>query len=98
MASGDFFGVLAQYPATTGMVHDLRPLAGHAHQCDAAFCVAADLLALTLLVPPGEWDADIVCGTTQRFGMPMGATAARMPPTWPAATSSSARCPAGWSA
>jgi glycine dehydrogenase len=71
MAGGAFFGVLAQYPATTGQVHDLRPLAGHAHQCEAAFCVAADLLALTLLAPPGEWDADIVCGTTQRFGMPM---------------------------
>ncbi|MGO4390821.1 aminomethyl-transferring glycine dehydrogenase [Variovorax sp. M-6] len=71
MASGGFFGALAQYPATTGQVHDLRPLAGHAHQCEAAFCVAADLLALTLLAPPGEWDADIVCGTTQRFGMPM---------------------------
>jgi glycine dehydrogenase len=72
MASCEFFGVLAQYPATTGHVHDLRPLAGHAHQFDAAFCVAADLLALTLLAPPGEWDADIVCGSTQRFGMPMG--------------------------
>ncbi|WP_422096615.1 aminomethyl-transferring glycine dehydrogenase [Variovorax sp.] len=71
MASGEFFGVLAQYPATTGHVHDLRPLAGHAHQYGAAFCVAADLLALTLLTPPGEWDADIVCGTTQRFGMPL---------------------------
>ncbi|GAA4340027.1 aminomethyl-transferring glycine dehydrogenase [Variovorax defluvii] len=71
MASGAFFGVLAQYPSTTGHVHDLRPLAGHAHQCEAAFCVAADLLALTLLAPPGEWDADIVCGTTQRFGMPL---------------------------
>ncbi|MEJ7686791.1 MAG: aminomethyl-transferring glycine dehydrogenase [Variovorax sp.] len=71
MARCDFFGALAQYPATTGQVHDLRPLAGHAHQCGAAFCVAADLLALTLLAPPGEWDADIVCGTTQRFGMPM---------------------------
>ncbi|HEY2257830.1 MAG TPA: aminomethyl-transferring glycine dehydrogenase [Variovorax sp.] len=71
MAGGDYFGVLAQYPATTGQVHDLRPLAAQAHQRHAAFCVAADLLALTLLVPPGEWDADIVCGTTQRFGMPM---------------------------
>src|SRR5205085_2070964 len=46
MASCEYFGVLAQYPGTTGMVHDLRPLAGHAHICDAAFCVAADLLAL----------------------------------------------------
>ncbi|NMM06436.1 aminomethyl-transferring glycine dehydrogenase [Polaromonas sp.] len=72
MASGDYFGVLAQYPATTGMIHDLRPLAGKAHTDNAALCVAADLLALTLLAPPGEWDADIVLGSTQRFGMPMG--------------------------
>ncbi|MDW5444496.1 aminomethyl-transferring glycine dehydrogenase [Polaromonas sp. SM01] len=72
MAEGNYFGVLAQYPATTGSIHDLRPLAGHAHADGAALCVAADLLALTLLTPPGEWDADIVLGTTQRFGMPMG--------------------------
>ena len=73
MASGDYFGVLAQYPATNGAIHDLRPLAGQAHADGAALCVAADLLALTLLVPPGEWDADMVLGSTQRFGMPMGA-------------------------
>ncbi len=72
MAEGDYFGVLAQYPATTGSIHDLRPLAGQAHADNAALCVAADLLALTLLTPPGEWDADIVLGNTQRFGMPMG--------------------------
>ena len=72
MAEGNYFGVLAQYPATTGSIHDLRPLAGQAHADGAALCVAADLLALTLLTPPGEWDADIVLGTTQRFGMPMG--------------------------
>jgi glycine dehydrogenase len=72
MAQGNFFGVLAQYPATTGSIHDLRPLAGVAHAHGAALCVAADLLALTLLTPPGEWDADIVLGNTQRFGMPMG--------------------------
>ena len=72
MASGDYFGVLAQYPATTGAIYDLRPLAGQAHADGAALCVAADLLALTLLAPPGEWDADIVLGSTQRFGMPMG--------------------------
>ncbi|MBC7682719.1 MAG: aminomethyl-transferring glycine dehydrogenase [Ferruginibacter sp.] len=72
MASGDFFGVLAQYPATNGMLHDLRPIVGVAHACGAAVCVAADLLALTLLVPPGEWDADIVIGNTQRFGVAMG--------------------------
>ena len=72
MAEGGFFGVLAQYPATSGAIHDLRPLAGIAHAAGAALCVAADLLALTLLAPPGEWDADIVLGSTQRFGMPMG--------------------------
>ena len=72
MAEGGYFGVLAQYPATTGSIHDLRPLAGQAHADGAALCVAADLLALTLLAPPGEWDADIVLGSTQRFGMPMG--------------------------
>jgi len=72
MAQGNYFGVLAQYPATTGSIHDLRPLAGQAHADGAALCVAADLLALTLLMPPGEWDADIVIGNTQRFGMPMG--------------------------
>jgi glycine dehydrogenase len=67
------FGVLAQYPATGGAIHDLRALVQQAHAKQAAFCVAADLLALTLLTPPGEWEADIVLGTTQRFGMPMGA-------------------------
>ncbi|MEO7952976.1 MAG: aminomethyl-transferring glycine dehydrogenase [Polaromonas sp.] len=72
MAEGPYFGVLAQYPATTGGIHVLRPLAGQAHADGAALCVAADLLALTLLIPPGEWDADIVLGSTQRFGMPMG--------------------------
>ncbi|MDB5929101.1 MAG: glycine dehydrogenase [Polaromonas sp.] len=72
MAAGSYFGVLVQYPATTGSIHDLRSLAGTAHAAGAALCVAADLLALTLLTPPGEWDADIVLGSTQRFGMPMG--------------------------
>ncbi|MCM2252644.1 MAG: glycine dehydrogenase (aminomethyl-transferring), partial [Ramlibacter sp.] len=73
MAQHDYFAVLAQYPATGGAIHDPRPLVAQAHAKNAAFCVAADLLALTLLAPPGEWDADIVLGTTQRLGMPMGA-------------------------
>jgi glycine dehydrogenase len=73
MKEHDCFAVLAQYPATGGAIHDLRPLVEQAHARNAAFCVAADLLALALLVPPGEWNADIVLGTTQRFGMPMGA-------------------------
>ena len=73
MRQGDYFGVLAQYPASTGMVRDLRALTEAAHAKQAAFVVAADPLALTLLAPPGEWGADIVVGSTQRFGMPMGA-------------------------
>jgi len=73
MRDGDCFGVLVQYPATTGMIHDLRALTEAAHAKQAAFIAAADPLALTLLVPPGEWGADIVIGSTQRFGMPMGA-------------------------
>ncbi|OGA98955.1 MAG: glycine dehydrogenase (aminomethyl-transferring) [Burkholderiales bacterium RIFCSPHIGHO2_12_FULL_61_11] len=72
MAKGDYFGVLAQYPGTTGSIHDLRPLVDQAHADGAILCVAADLLALTLLTPPGDWGADIALGTTQRFGMPMG--------------------------
>ncbi|WP_137894917.1 aminomethyl-transferring glycine dehydrogenase [Ramlibacter sp. 2FC] len=73
LAQGEAFAVLVQYPATGGAVRDLRALAARVHAKEAALCVAADLLALTLLVPPGEWDADIVLGTTQRLGMPMGA-------------------------
>ena len=69
--AGDYFAVLAQYPATSGRIDDLRADADKAHAKQAAFIVAADLLALTLLTPPGEWGADIVVGTTQRFGMPL---------------------------
>ncbi len=71
LSGGDYFAVLAQYPSTSGRIDDLAPDVTVAHSHQAAFIVAADLLALTLLVPPGEWDADIVVGNTQRFGMPM---------------------------
>ena len=71
MLAGDYFAVLAQYPATSGRIDDLRADVGKVHARQAAFIVAADLLALTLLMPPGEFDADIVVGTTQRFGMPL---------------------------
>ena len=67
----DYFAVLAQYPSTSGRIDDLRADVEKVHDKQAAFIVAADLLALTLLVPPGEWNADIVVGTTQRFGMPL---------------------------
>ena len=73
LLDGDYFAVLAQYPATSGRIDDLRADVAKAHGKQAAFIAAADLLALTLITPPGEWDADIVVGTTQRFGMPMGA-------------------------
>ncbi|HPL79124.1 MAG TPA: aminomethyl-transferring glycine dehydrogenase subunit GcvPA, partial [Burkholderiaceae bacterium] len=73
LAAVDYFAVLAQYPSTSGRIDDLRADVATVHGKQAAFIVAADLLALTLLVPPGEFDADIVIGTTQRFGMPMGA-------------------------
>ena len=69
---GDYFAVLAQWPATSGALHDMRGDAPRIHAHGAAFIVAADLLALTLVTPPGELGADIACGTTQRFGMPMG--------------------------
>ena len=73
MNEHDYFAVIAQYPSTSGLIHDLKPFVEQAHAKGAAFIVAADLLALTLLVPPGEFGADIVVGTTQRFGVPMGA-------------------------
>ncbi|WAT87982.1 aminomethyl-transferring glycine dehydrogenase [Delftia acidovorans] len=73
LMEGDYFAVLAQYPATSGRIDDLRADVEKAHGKQAAFIVATDLLALTLITPPGEWGADIVVGTTQRFGMPMGA-------------------------
>ena len=80
IAGDDYFAVLEQYPSTSGRLslegNDVKT----AHAKGAAYIVAADLLALTLLTPPGQWgngdplgQADIVVGTTQRFGMPMGA-------------------------
>ncbi|MDR7294747.1 glycine dehydrogenase [Pelomonas aquatica] len=72
MAENDYFAVVCQYPSTTGLIHDLKAFTEQAHAKQAAFIVCADLLALTLLVSPGEFGADIVVGNTQRFGMPMG--------------------------
>jgi glycine dehydrogenase len=69
---GEVFGVLLQYPATDGAVVDYRDVCEQAHAHDALVTVAADLLSLVLLVPPGEWGADIVVGNTQRFGVPLG--------------------------
>ena len=66
------FGVLLQYPSTEGAVRDYRALCEAAHAAGALVTVAADLLALTLLVPPGEWGADVCVGNSQRFGVPLG--------------------------
>ena len=66
------FGVLVQYPATDGRVLDYRAFAEKAHAAGAVVIAAADLMALALLTPPGEWGADIAVGNTQRFGVPMG--------------------------
>ena len=68
----DAFAVLLQYPGASGDVRDLKPVIDAVHAGGGLAIVAADLLALTLLAPPGEMGADIVVGNTQRFGMPMG--------------------------
>jgi glycine dehydrogenase len=67
-----FFGCILQYPAKDGAVIDYSNFVHLAKKNDIGVIVAADLLSLTLLSPPGEWGADIVVGTTQRFGIPMG--------------------------
>lgn len=66
------FGALLQYPATNGIIHDYRDFIAQAHQAGALVTVAADILSLTILTPPGEFGADIAVGSTQRFGVPLG--------------------------
>jgi glycine dehydrogenase len=66
------FGMLLQYPDRTGKVEDYRALAEQANDKEVYLTVAADILSLALLTPPGEWGADAVVGNTQRFGVPMG--------------------------
>ncbi|MFN5155532.1 MAG: aminomethyl-transferring glycine dehydrogenase [Betaproteobacteria bacterium] len=73
VAGGDYFAVIVGYPATHGAITDWRADVERVHAAGAAFIVCADLLALTLLTPPGEWGADIVVGNSQRVGVPMGA-------------------------
>ncbi|MCO7505242.1 MULTISPECIES: aminomethyl-transferring glycine dehydrogenase [unclassified Pseudomonas] len=67
-----FFGALLQYPASNGEVFDYRELVERLHAANALVAVAADLLALTLLTPPGEFGADVAIGSAQRFGVPLG--------------------------
>ena len=66
------FGILLQYPDDHGAVRDLRPIIERAHQAGLLVAVASDLMALTLLMPPGEMGADAVVGNSQRFGVPLG--------------------------
>ena len=69
---GELFGVLLPYPGASGAIRDLAPLIAAAQARGALAAVAADLLAMTLLTPPGELGADVAVGTTQRFGVPLG--------------------------
>jgi glycine dehydrogenase len=66
------FGLLLQYPGVNGAVRDYRAAVEHLHASGAMVIAAADLLALTMLAPPGEWGADVVVGNSQRFGVPLG--------------------------
>src|SRR5205809_3065258 len=66
------FGALVQYPATDGAIYDYTEFVRNAHDAGALVVVAADILALTLLKPPGEFGADVAVGNTQRFGVPLG--------------------------
>ncbi|MEY2768423.1 MAG: hypothetical protein RL359_59 [Actinomycetota bacterium] len=72
IANLEFFGVLVQYPDTFGEVRNYSELASVVHAKDGYLIAATDLLALTLLKPPGEWGADVAIGSAQRFGVPMG--------------------------
>lgn len=67
-----YFGALLQYPASNGDIFDYRALVERFHAANALVAVAADLLALTLLTPPGEFGADVALGSAQRFGVPLG--------------------------
>ncbi|GAA4212230.1 aminomethyl-transferring glycine dehydrogenase [Pedobacter jeongneungensis] len=71
-ATEEFFGAIVQYPAGNGEVFDYKNFAAELHSKNIKLTVAADILSLTLLTPPGEWGADVVVGTTQRLGIPMG--------------------------
>ena len=68
---GDYFGMVQQYPGCSGAIRDLESLTADAHHKGALVTVATDLLALTLLRPPGDWGADVVVGSSQRFGVPL---------------------------
>ena len=68
----DYYGALLQYPGKYGLVYDFASFVNRAHESEIKVAVAADILSLVLLTPPGEFGADVVVGTTQRFGIPLG--------------------------
>ncbi|WP_185783462.1 aminomethyl-transferring glycine dehydrogenase [Croceivirga lutea] len=70
--STDFYGALLQYPGKHGQVNDYAEFVSKAQESNIKVAVAADILSLVLLTPPGEWGVDVVVGTTQRFGIPLG--------------------------
>ncbi|MDJ0453462.1 aminomethyl-transferring glycine dehydrogenase [Gordonia amicalis] len=72
LPEGDFFGVILQVPGASGRIVDAAPIIAAAHERGALVAVGGDLLALTLITPPGDQGADACFGTTQRFGVPMG--------------------------
>jgi glycine dehydrogenase len=71
LPAGECFGIVQQYPGASGAIRDFAGVTAEAHERGALVTVAADLLALTLLTPPGEWGADVVVGSSQRFGVPL---------------------------
>jgi glycine dehydrogenase len=72
MPDDGVFGMLLQYPGSSGEIRDHRALVERAHAQQTLVAFAVDLLALTLVTPPGEFGADVVVGTSQRFGVPLG--------------------------
>ncbi len=67
-----YFGALVQYPNDKGSIEDYRSFINKVHDAEAFVVMTTDLLALTLLTPPGELGADVACGSAQRFGVPLG--------------------------
>lgn len=89
------FGALVQYPSSTGAIHDWQEAASLCHAQQALLVVAADLLALTLLTPPGEWGQTLWWAAASALACPW-AQEARMQPSWPVRIPTSAHCPDGW--
>jgi glycine dehydrogenase len=70
--TNEYFGALVQYPNNSGQINDYKAFTNAAHEVGAFVAAASDLMALTMITPPGEWGADVCFGNSQRFGVPMG--------------------------